>query len=55
MAVLATLAGRYLPDYLAKKESQEASTTPLVDQSMFNNGARDEEHISENFVDLVAS
>ena len=32
VAVLATVAGRYLPRYLAKKES----TTPFVEQSMFN-------------------
>jgi len=50
VAVLATIAGRYIPDYLAKE-----STTALVEQSMFSDSANHEIHISEKSLDLVAS
>ncbi|MDF1685042.1 MAG: hypothetical protein P1U36_10365 [Legionellaceae bacterium] len=66
VAVLATVAGRYLPKYLAKQkpleepqqQPQEASTTPLVEQSMFSQGELDEKDVPSpdvNFWDPVAT
>ena len=63
VAVLATIAGRYLPKYLAKQEFQEelpeeskqAPTPPLVEQSMFSGRVMAERHEDEKTVDLVAS
>lgn|GEM_PF-2425717 len=63
VAVLVTIAGRYLPKYLAKQESQEelqeeskqAPTPPLVEQSMFSGRVIGERHEDEISVDLVAT
>ncbi len=51
VAVLATIAGRMLTDYLSEKKSE----TPLVQQSMFATSAPAEEQTPQEIVDLVAS
>jgi hypothetical protein len=51
VAVLATIAGRMLPDYLSEKKPE----TPLIKQSMFATSAPAEEQTPEETVDLVAS
>ncbi|MDF1827216.1 MAG: hypothetical protein P1U39_02950 [Legionellaceae bacterium] len=53
VAVLATVAGRYLPDYLAKSEEvKQAPATPLSENSMFSKTQGDNVHLTEKSQDL---
>lgn len=55
VAVLATIAGRYFPDYLVQEDLKQASTTSFIEHSIFNKQADTEGQSCDNPVDLVAS